>query len=454
MTSGSGVSSQLAVRDVSVEAGAATLDGTLTLPRTTEGIVLFAHGSGSGRHSPRNRFVARRLAEAGLATLLMDLLTADEEAEDIRGGRLRFDIDLLTERLVAAVDWTVQERDAAGLPIGCFGASTGAAAALRAAASRPAVVRAVVSRGGRPDLAAGALPNVTAPTLLIVGGEDHQVIRLNEQALDALECEAELEIVPGATHLFEEPGALDAVAELAREWFLRHLAAAEAQGPPREGNPGPAAARGTKPFRDRQDAGRALGERLHRYAGAPDVVVLGLARGGVPVAAEVARTLDAPLDVFLVRKLGVPGREELAMGAIASGGVQVLNREIVEALGLSEEEISDATREQRSELARREQTYREGRPAVAVEGRTVIVVDDGLATGASMRAAVEALRRQGAGHIVVGVPVASPSTCAEFEEEVDEVVCVRTPERFYAVGIWYDAFPQVDDDEVRALLAG
>lgn len=141
------------------------------------------------------------------------------------------------------------------------------------------------------------------------------------------------------------------------------------------------------------------------------------------------------------------------MGAIASGGVQVLNREIVAALGLSEDEISDATRAEHSELARREQAYREGRPAVPVEGRTVIVVDDGLATGASMRAAVEALRRQGAGQIVVGVPVASPSTCAEFEEEVDEIVCVRTPERFLAVGVWYDAFPQVGDDEVRALLA-
>src|SRR5687767_9811937 len=188
-------SSRLATREVSVTAGTATLKGTLELPAGSEAIVIFAHGSGSGRHSPRNRFVARQLAEAGLGTLLMDLLTPDEEAEDIRGARVRFDIDLLTARVVAAVDWAGQKRDTAGLPIGCFGASTGAAAALRAAAGRPEQVRAVVSRGGRPDLAAGALATVTAPTLLIVGGEDHEVIRLNEQALEALRAEAALEIV-------------------------------------------------------------------------------------------------------------------------------------------------------------------------------------------------------------------------------------------------------------------
>jgi putative phosphoribosyl transferase len=185
--------------------------------------VLFAHGSGSSRHSARNRYVARVLNEAKLATLLIDLLTVHEEVIDARTAHLRFDIDLLTERLVDATDWLTQFPDTKDLPIGYFGASTGAAAALAAAVLRPDAVGAIVSRGGRPDLAATALARVRAPTLLIVGGEDGQVIELNRRALAQLRCEKQLTIVPGATHLFEEPGALDEVARLARNWFERHL---------------------------------------------------------------------------------------------------------------------------------------------------------------------------------------------------------------------------------------
>jgi putative phosphoribosyl transferase len=184
---------------------------------------VFAHGSGSGRFSPRNRAVAGVLVAAGLATLLMDLLTAEEEAEDVRTARLRFDIPLLAERVVYAIDWLSSEAILSALPVGCFGASTGAAAALIAAAERPGRVAAVVSRGGRPDLAGDALPRVQAPTLLIVGGRDAEVIRLNQKAQSLL-GRVRLEIVPGATHLFEEPGALEQVAMLAREWFLRYLA--------------------------------------------------------------------------------------------------------------------------------------------------------------------------------------------------------------------------------------
>jgi dienelactone hydrolase len=189
--------------------------------------VLFAHGSGSSRHSPRNRYVARALNEAKLATLLIDLLTLHEEVIDARTAQLRFDIDLLAERLVDATDWLIQFPDTKHLAIGYFGASTGAAAALAAAAVRQDAVAAIVSRGGRPDLAGPALPQVRAPTLLIVGGNDGQVIELNRQALAQLRCEKQLMIVPGATHLFEEPGALDEVARLARDWFERHLIAAE-----------------------------------------------------------------------------------------------------------------------------------------------------------------------------------------------------------------------------------
>lgn len=211
-------------REVEIPAGEARLAGTLGRPAVAVGVVLFAHGSGSSRFSPRNRAVAQGLREAGLATLLMDLLTPEEEAIDVRTAQLRFDIPLLGERLVAAVDWLRSEPDTAALPVGCFGASTGAAAALVAAARRPDAVMAVVSRGGRPDLAMEDLPRVAAPTLLIVGGRDEPVIGMNREALAALAVEARLEIVPGATHLFEEPGTLEEVARLAREWFLHHLA--------------------------------------------------------------------------------------------------------------------------------------------------------------------------------------------------------------------------------------
>jgi dienelactone hydrolase len=191
------------------------------MPPAARAIVLFAHGSGSGRHSTRNNFVAERLGQAALATLLLDLLTEEEEAIDEQTAELRFDIPLLTERLVAATEWTSGQPALRHLPVGYFGASTGAAAALAAAARVPGVT-AVVSRGGRPDLAGAALPHVCAATLLIVGGDDHEVLALNRKALRQLRCEAKLEVVPGATHLFAEPGTLEQVASLAADWFAAH----------------------------------------------------------------------------------------------------------------------------------------------------------------------------------------------------------------------------------------
>ncbi len=216
-----------AERSVRVGTESVTLEGDLNIPAGARGVVLFAHGSGSSRHSPRNRFVAEALQQAGLATLLVDLLTAEEEAVDTYTMHLRFDIELLAARLVGATDWLGRERSTAGLPVGCFGASTGGGAALVAAARRPDRVAAVVSRGGRPDLAGAALAEVRAPTLLIVGGDDEPVIGLNEKALARLAAPVKkLEIVPGATHLFEEPGKLEEVARLAADWFRRYL------GPP------------------------------------------------------------------------------------------------------------------------------------------------------------------------------------------------------------------------------
>jgi putative phosphoribosyl transferase len=209
--------------EVRVAAGPVELEGNLAIPGGTHGLVLFAHGSGSGRHSPRNRHVAEALREAGLASLLIDLLTPKEEEVDLETRRLRFDIGLLADRLAGATDWLSENPDTRGLRVGYFGASTGAGAALVAAAERPEAVGAIVSRGGRPDLAGGVPPVVGAPTLLIVGGEDEPLIGMNREAFAQMRAEKELVIVPGASHLFEEPGKLEEVARLAAGWFTRYL---------------------------------------------------------------------------------------------------------------------------------------------------------------------------------------------------------------------------------------
>lgn len=203
------------------------------------------------------------------------------------------------------------------------------------------------------------------------------------------------------------------------------------------------------PFKDRRDAGKKLAQKLSAYSGKPDILVLALPRGGVPVAYEVALALSAPLDVFIVRKLGLPGREELAMGAVASGGVRVLNGDIVRMLSIPEEVINIVVKRELRELQRREELYRGNRPTPEVRERTILLIDDGLATGASMRAAIAGLRAQNPARIVVAVPAAAPEACEAFQAEVDEIVCAITPEPFYGVGRWYEDFSQVTDEEVR-----
>jgi putative phosphoribosyl transferase len=207
-----------------------------------------------------------------------------------------------------------------------------------------------------------------------------------------------------------------------------------------------------QPFIDRHEAGRMLASHLAGYAGRDDVIVLALPRGGVPVAYEVAQALGAPMDLFLVRKLGTPGHRELAMGAIASGGIRVLNDDVVRRYGVPESAIEGVAREEGLELERRERAYREGRPAPDLENRIVILIDDGLATGSTMRAAAQAVRRRKPSRVVVAVPVGARETCAELAAEADEVICARMPEPFSAVGLWYLNFDQTEDDEVRQLL--
>lgn len=410
------------------------LEGLLTLPPGAIGLVIFAHGSGSSRLSVRNNHVARCLNEAGLATLLFDLLT-DDEAQD---RRLVFDIPFLTERLLEVTDWAAAFTQTRRLAPGYFGSSTGAAAALCAAAQKAGEIAAVVSRGGRPDLAMSQLPRVEAPTLLIVGARDEGVVELNQQAYDRLRCEKSLQLVPRATHLFEEPGTLDAVSSLARVWFRAQMAASRFQ---------------RNVYPDRRDAGQRLADLLFHLK-AEDPLIMAIPRGGVPVAAEIARALDAPVDLVLVRKLGAPYQPELAIGAVVDGNppAMVLNHDILAHLNLPPGYLEGIRAQQLEEIERRRKAYLGDAPPAQVRGRTVIVVDDGIATGATVLAALKALRQQEPKRLVLAVPVAAPDSLARMRDWVDEVVCPFAPEDLIAIGCHYGAFPQLSDDEVVAIL--
>ena len=416
------------------------LEGELTIPKYAAGLVLFAHGSGSSRLSPRNQFVAEALQNRGIGTLLFDLLT-EEESGDRENV---FDIDFLTHRLSDATRWLRHREGTSNYPLGYFGASTGAAAALVAAA-QDKTVGAVVSRGGRPDLAIRHLAGVRSPTLLIVGGHDFGVIELNEKAYRVLRCEKSLKIVPGATHLFEEPGALEQVAHLAGDWFGRHLKAPEAADPARQ-----------QPivYTNREAAGQMLARRLMSYAHT-NAVVLGIPRGGVPVAKEVADALDAPLDVIVVRKLGAPGQPELGIGAVVDGDHPraIFSQDTIEYLGVSDEYIEAEIARQLKEVNRRETAYRGGRAKVPINGKTVIVVDDGIATGSSVRAALRGVRRQKPKRLILAIPVAPAESIEALRSDADEIVCLETPEDFFAVGQFYCDFRQVSDDQVKAILS-
>lgn len=427
-------------RGVLIRADTIELEGSLAIPDGAKGIVLFAHGSGSSRLSPRNTYVAHALQRAGIGTLLFDLLT-EEEARDRENV---FDIDFLAHRLSSATKWLRTKEGTERYAIGYFGASTGAAAALISAARDPSI-RAVVSRGGRPDLAFRYLGQVKAPTLLVVGGEDTQVIAMNESAFVQLKCEKAFELVPGATHLFEEPGTLDEVVRLASDWFQRHLLRGKADRP--------ALFNDDLIFPDRNQAGRMLAARLLKYRG-QNPVVLGIPRGGVPVAVEIALALNAPLDVIVVRKLGAPGEPELGIGAVVDGDhpETFLNREIIGALRVSKDYLEREIENQLREIRRRERVYRGGRPCVKLEGRTVIVVDDGIATGGSVRAALRGVRRANPARIVLAVPVAPADAVEQLAREADEVVCLTAPAAFFGISQFYEDFHQLIDEEVIRML--
>lgn len=412
------------------------LEGLLAVPHGAKGLVIFAHGSGSGRFSPRNNFVARRLEERGLATLLLDLLSEQEEADRANV----FDIDLLASRVIEAAEWAHSRPELADLPIGYFGASTGGGAALAAAAMNPELVSAVVSRGGRPDLAGDSLGLVQAPTLLLVGGRDPQVLDLNRWAMERLKCSVELVVVPGAGHLFEEPGTLEFVVRRAATWFEQYSSKAE-----------PETVR--LPFPNRRAAGRMLGQELVKFRGS-NPLVLALPRGGVPVAYEVAKGLGGELDLLLVRKIGAPGHPEFGIGAVVDGqpARTLLNEDVAARLGVSPGYIHAEAQRELREIERRRQAYLGKRLPIGIEGRTVILVDDGIATGGTMRAALRAVREQKPSRLVLATPVGAPDSLLSLAAECDEIVCLVTPEPFYAVGAHYEDFTQTSDQEVTRLL--
>jgi predicted phosphoribosyltransferase/dienelactone hydrolase len=419
-----------------VSVGERGLPGFLALPDHPKGVVIFVHGSGSGRFSPRNNYVARALRDAGLATLLLDLLTPDEEEDRANV----FDIPLLARRVIDATRWLQRALAPRDLPIGFFGASTGGGAALVAAAMIGDAVQAVVSRGGRPDLAGDALPDVRAATLLLVGSRDEQVLDLNRWAMSRLRCRKQLVVIPGASHLFEEPGSLDMVVDQAASWFVTNFTPH-------------AALDVTLPLPDRRAAGRDLANLLRSYA-AEHPLVLALPRGGVPVAFEVAAALGADLDLLLVRKLGAPHHPEIGIGAIIDGADPevVLNREVLSLVSVPAEYIEQEAQRQLVELERRREAYLDGRPPLAVDGRTVIIVDDGIATGSTVRAALRAVRKRKPAKLILAVPVAPAETIASLRDECDDVICLATPYPFHAVGQHYLDFTQTTDAEVRQLL--
>jgi putative phosphoribosyl transferase len=432
------------VEDITLRAGAVDLRASLAVPQGPVGLVIFAHASGSGRANARNRYVAEALRARGLATLMVDLLTEREEHADRIDSALRFDIDMLAERLLAATTWVVDESSLSHLPLAYFGDGTAAAAALAAAARKPDVIRAVISRAGRADLAGSALMIVRAPTLFVVGANDHAVLELDRAAIGKMTALTQLAIIPGAGHHFDEPGTLDEVAQLAAEWCVDQFARALPELPSRRGAWG-------RQFRDRYAAGERLAGALMHLAGRP-LVVCGLPRGGVAVADAVARALEAPLDVWLVRKIGMPIQPELGMGALAEGAALVLDESTVQWSGATADDLRAIVHQKADEIRRRAQLYRGEVAPPDVHGKTVVLVDDGIATGGTLRAAIHGARKRGAAWVVVAAPVASAEAADALRREADEVVCLSMPHHLMSVSAWYQDFHLLPQSEVLEIL--
>jgi predicted phosphoribosyltransferase/dienelactone hydrolase len=415
-----------AIDQVHVHVGQDELRGTLGVPQGPVGLAILA--------GP-NDAVADALRTRGLATLRIELELCEDE---------RYDIELLATRLVAVTEWIAEHSNVAHLPLGYFGAGVGAAAALVAASRKPDHVRAVAIADGRADLAGSALPVVRAPTLLVAPGDHEISVEIVRTAIDEMTTTTQLAIIPGAGPHFETPGALDEVVQLAAEWFVDHFARVLQ----------PASRRGSwgRQFRDRRSAGQRLGHALARYAH-DDTLVFGLPTGGVVVADEIAKALDAPLDIWLVRKIGMPIQPELGMGALAEGAALVLDPTVVKWSGASPDELRTIVHRKADEIRRRAQLYRGEAPLVDCAGKTIILVDDGIATGKTLRAAIRGARKRGAARVIVAAPVAAAEAVAILNAEADELVCLATPRHLNAIGAWYQDFRQIGEQDVVEILA-
>jgi predicted phosphoribosyltransferase/dienelactone hydrolase len=439
------------------------LEGELTIPPGAQAIVLFAHGSGSSRYSSRNKFVAKVLNNNTIATLLVDLLNQKEKRIDEETKHLRYNIELLTRRLIAVTNWLTQQPDTQDLEIGYFGSSTGAAAALVSAINL-GLAKAIVTRGGRVDLVGeSTLHQVNAPTLFIVGGNDIPVIAINKRALRWLSnAEAkELAIIPGATDLFEEPGKMEEVAQIAADWFRYYLLRTASEKEfhnrytrtTRSGFLSSIRNRYTFQikFKNRFAAGEILSSTLGKYKNDRDgVTVIGIARGGVIVAEPIAEKLNADFDVIVPRKLRSPHNSENAIGAIMHDGSFYLHGLTLQTQNdnISNEYIEMEKFKQKKEMKHRLIMYRPISGEYKIRDRTVILVDDGIATGATMIAAARWIRKQYPRRLIIASPVASKQVVELLKNEADQIEIIRKPSDFKAVEQFYIQFAPLSDDQI------
>jgi putative phosphoribosyl transferase len=435
-------------RDVTITRSGVRLACRLLLPAVAARVpcVIFVHGLGSSKASPRNVVIATHLLDEGLAVLLFDLSGHGASSADPRGEAAYVDDVGAVFRWVEAQPQFDHDR------LGIAGSSLGAVIAVEAV--RRGLVRPATMVLRAPPLGPGDWVTLDVPSLVLIGSHDPL---LPDVRAGAARCPAAtLSVVEGASHLFEEPGTLDEALTRTVEWFRARLAEPAADPPGetrlRERVVGSASLYGPL-FRDRRDAGRQLGERLAEMYGDQNVLVLGIPRGGVPVADEIAKRLAAELDVVVARKLGAPGYPELAIGAVTANGGRFLNEEVIRELNVSGAYLETVTDEQRAEARRREERFRRGQAAADFRGRTVIVADDGLATGATMRAAVRSVRAGGPARVVVAVPVGSDEACSALRDEADDVLSLFTPEPFWAVGYYYEHFEPTEDAEVEQILS-
>jgi putative phosphoribosyl transferase len=452
------------------------LEGDLTIPTGAEAVILFAHGSGSSRHSTRNQYVAEVLNKAGFATLLVDLLSSEEKAADMAGRHLRYNIELLTGRFKEVTKWLLQQPQTKNLEIGYFGSSTGAAAVISAAANfsnSNNTVKALVLRGGRLDLVEEQLSKIIAPTLLIVGGsDDATVIGMNKTALKELKNakDRELALIPGAGHLFEEPGKMEEIAKIATEWFETYLLCSGKKFENRYAQKKRSSwllssmfrdkPRIQIKFKDRVAAGEMLATLLGKYKKeekddtATIITVIGIPRGGVVVADTIAKKLSIrDFDIVIPRKLRAPNNSENAIGAIMQDGSVYLENTLLESMNVSNQYLEMEISEQKKEIHRRMGMYRpETAKEYKIKGRTVVLVDDGAATGATIIAAAGWIRKQNPKRLIIAIPVAPSQVKMALRQQADDLEIIYAPSNFTRVAQFYQNFDVVSDQEMIGLL--